>query len=156
MQKIIDKRISPLRAIAWLALGILIGGAPFSRSLPRSALAIPSCDGHCYRPSDLAGLLVSVGIQQAPGLLPNVVEENAGCLAMVSPRPEARVHFLLFPKRDIRNIGSLTADDQGSVMACLALVPALVQRSGALNYRLLTNGPALQHIAYLHFHFLAN
>jgi hypothetical protein len=29
MQKLIHRRISALRAIAWLALGILIGGAPF-------------------------------------------------------------------------------------------------------------------------------
>jgi diadenosine tetraphosphate (Ap4A) HIT family hydrolase len=61
----------------------------------------------------------------------------------------------LLPKHDVKSIGALTAEDQASVMGCFALVSKLASESRAQNYRLVTNGPALQHVTYLHFHFLA-
>jgi histidine triad (HIT) family protein len=74
---------------------------------------------------------------------------------MQHPRPEARVHLLLIPKRDIKNIGEITEADQEFVMGCFALVSSLATKNNAQNYRLLSNGPALQHVTYLHFHFMA-
>ena len=35
------------------------------------------------------------------------------------------------------------------------MVPALATTFDARNYRLVTNGPALQHVTYLHFHLIA-
>lgn len=141
--------------LALLSLGVLVGGLLFSRTIPRSFLAIADCGQTCYRPSDLAGLLTSVGIQWAPGFMPKVARESMECLAVRHPKPEGSVHFVLFPKRDIRNILEITSEDQPFVFGCFALARQLISEAGASNYRLVTNGPALQHVAYLHFHLIA-
>ncbi len=145
------------RLLAYLslfALGLACGGYLFRQSLPRSVLAIGSCDGHCYKLNDVAGLVVSAAILRAPFLVPGVVLESDTCLAIRHPKPEAKVHYVLFPKRDIRNITTLTPDDSPYVLGCFALARALVARDKLQNYRLQTNGPALQNVSYLHFHLL--
>jgi hypothetical protein len=40
------------------------------------------------------------------------------------------------------------------VLGCFALARELVARDKMQNWRLLTNGPALQDVAYLHFHLV--
>jgi hypothetical protein len=144
-----------LKTVGVLVLGIAIGGFLFSKSIPRSFLAVAECGSSCYRPNDLAGLMASAGIQRMPGAIPGVVAESDQCIVIQHPKPEARVHFVLFPKQDVKNIGTLTAEDQAAVVGCFALVRNLASTNNAQNYRLITNGPALQHVTYLHFHFLA-
>lgn len=144
-----------LKAFGILVVGVAIGGFLFSKSIPRSFLAISDCGSSCYRPSDLAGLVASAGIQRIPGLIPGVVAESDQCIAIKHPKPEARIHFVLFPKHDIKNIAAINAEDQASVIGCFALISNLPPENRAQNYRLITNGPALQHVTYLHFHFLA-
>lgn len=145
-----------LTILGILLAGIVIGGWLFSRSIPRSFLAVHNCKSTCFRPSEMVGLLASVGIQKASGVIPLAVMESDTCIAMQHPKPEARVHLLLIPKRDIKNIGEITEADQEFVMGCFALVSSLATKNNAQNYRLLSNGPALQHVTYLHFHFMAN
>lgn len=144
-----------LMPIAVLITGVLLGAYFFSRSIPRSLLAVSDCGSTCYKPNDVAGLLVSAGIQRLPGVIPGVQRESNECLAVRHPEPEGRVHFVLFPKRDARNILELTSDDQPFVMGCFALARELAREANALNWRLVTNGPALQHATYLHFHLIA-
>ena len=55
-----------------IGLGILIGGYLFSKSQPRSFLALNRCE-NCLSPEDLLGLVASVGIQRFPKLVPSVV-----------------------------------------------------------------------------------
>jgi hypothetical protein len=148
----------PRYAIALLTvflLGVAIGGYVFSRSLPRSFLAITECAQQCLRPSELAGLLVSAGIQRMPTALPRVEYESDKCIAIAHPSPETRIHLVLFPKRDIKNIGALSVGDAPYVLDCFAMVREISERTQIKHYRLLTNGPARQHVAYLHFHFMA-
>jgi hypothetical protein len=144
-----------LLPITILIVGVLLGGYFFSRSIPRSLLAVSSCGGTCYKPNEVSGLLVSAGIQRLPAVLPGVERESNECLAIRHPQPEGRVHFVLFPKRDARNILELTPEDQPFVMGCFALARELAREANALNWRLVTNGPALQHVTYLHFHLIA-
>jgi hypothetical protein len=144
-----------LKVLGILFLGVAIGGFLFSKSIPRSFLAVNDCGSSCYRPSDLAGLIASTGIQRFPGAIPAVVAESNQCIAIKHPKPEARIHFVLFPKQDVKNIGAITEESQASVTGCFALISNLATEYRAQNYRLVTNGPALQHVTYLHFHFLA-
>ncbi len=141
-----------VKAISLITLGFWAGGYLFSNSQPRSFLAIPDCEGHCTRPNELAGLLASAGILKLPAAIPGVVADSRDCFAIRHPRPEGREHFVLFPKKDIRNIADLTPDDQPFVMSCLAMAGELIRAHKLDNYRLHTNGPGLQDIAYLHFH----
>ena len=145
----------PLFALLFLAIGLVAGGYLFSRSLPRSFLAIGRCDGRCYDGNDVAGLLASAAIQRVPGVIPQVVLESDTCIAVRHPMPQARVHLVLFPKRDVKNIATLTPEDTPYVLGCFALVRQLVEQNHVTDYRLLTNGPARQDITYLHFHLIA-
>ena len=135
--------------------GIAVGGYLFSDSQPRSFLALSNCVS-CYRPSDLAGLLASAGIQKAPGALPLAVKETDRCVAIEHPFHRAKFHFVLFPKKDIKDIAHISVDDQPYVQDCLAIVRALVVENDLRSYRLETNGPGLQDVTYLHFHLISS
>ena len=145
-----------LRNTVIFALCIVTGGYLFSSSQPRSFLAIPSCEGRCARPNELAGLLSSAGIQKLPAAIPGVIADSRECFAIRHPRPEGKQHFVLFPKQDVKNIADLTPEDQPYVMGCLALAGALIRANKLESYRLHTNGPGFQEIAYLHFHIIGD
>jgi Scavenger mRNA decapping enzyme C-term binding len=142
-------------ALLAFAAGVLLGGYAFSNSIPRSFLAVHDCGQRCLEPRDLLGLLASAGIQHAPGLLPLKVAESAQCVGIQHWAPEGRYHVTFFPKRDVRNIMELTEQDAPFLLDCLALARKHVSAAGFENYRLVSNGPALQHLTYFHFHVIA-
>ncbi|MGZ5131195.1 MAG: hypothetical protein ACXWCU_12215 [Caldimonas sp.] len=150
------KRLAVILAV--FALGVACGGYFFARSLPRSFLAVGDCESRCYKLNELAGLLTSAAILRAPSAIPNVELESDTCLAIRYPRskPKAKasIHYVLFPKRDAKNIASLTPADAPFVLGCLALARELVVRDKLQAYRLITNGPDFQEITYLHFHLV--
>jgi hypothetical protein len=151
-----SKRIRPaiILAVTFVA-GLSIGARAFMNTQPRSWLNIASCANRCYRASDIAGLLVSAGIVNAPGWVPRVVRESDKCLAIPYPRAGHHLHLVFFPKRDIRDIADLTADDQPYVMDCFAVIRSIVDEQGLSDYRVYTNGPREQEISILHFHLVA-
>jgi hypothetical protein len=132
--------------------GVVAGGVLLGGSQRRSFAAVGDCQGNCYKPSDLAGLLVSAGIRLAPSSLPKLVRETDRCVAIAHPSPQAPVHFVLFPKRDIKHIADISTEDGSYVLGCFDLVRALVNDQHIRNYRLATNGPDLQLVTYLHWH----
>jgi len=140
-------------ALLFLA-GIGLGGYLFADSQPRSFLALANCDT-CYRANDLAGLIASVGIQHAPAALPRVVKETDRCLAIEHPFRRTKVHFVVFPKKDVRNIADVSVEDQPYLLDCLAVVRALVVENGLRDYRVETNGPGPQKVTYLHLHLVS-
>lgn len=143
-------------AIVLFITGVIFGGYIFSKSEPRFFLAFTSCQKRCYKPNEIAGLIASSAIERIPFIIPDVVLESDTCIAIRNPKPEARIHYVLFPKHDTRNITTLTLEDSPYVMGCFALAHELVARDHLLSYRLYTNGPANQEIAYLHFHLISN
>jgi aprataxin len=100
-------------------------------------------------------LLASAGIQKAPSALPMVVKETDRCIAIEHPFPKTRFHFVVFPKKDIKNIADISVDDQEYVLDCLAVIRSLVNENGLWNYRVITNGPGSQDVTYLHFHLVS-
>ena len=141
-----------LLGIGLFFAGLACGGYLFDESVPRSFLALGDCADRCYRPNELAGLIASAAILRAPLAIPGVAMESDTCVAIRHPKPEARIHYVLFPKHDTRNITTLTDQDGPFVLGCFALARELVARDKMQSWRLLTNGPALQDVAYLHFH----
>lgn len=142
-------------ALVLFSVGIACGGYLFSQSQPRSFLAIGSCENRCYKDREIFGLLTSVAVLRAPYVVPGVVLESDTCLAIRNPQPKARVHYVFFPKHDTRNIMTLTPEDSPYVLGCFALARELVLKEKISAYRLYTNSPELQEIAYLHFHLIA-
>jgi diadenosine tetraphosphate (Ap4A) HIT family hydrolase len=143
-----------LLASLGLLVGIAVGGYLFSDSRPRSFLALANCNS-CYRPNDLAGLLASAGIQRAAGV-PLVVKETDRCVAIEHPFRRAKFHFVVFPKKDIKDIADVSVEDQQYVFDCLTVIRALVVENDLRQYRVETNGPGLQDVTYLHFHLISS
>jgi diadenosine tetraphosphate (Ap4A) HIT family hydrolase len=105
--------------------------------------------------SDLAGLLASVGIQKAAAA-PIAVKETDRCVAIEHPFRKAKYHFIVFPKKDIKDIADVATDDQQYVLDCLAVIRALVVENGLRKYWVETNGPGRQHVTYLHIHLVSS
>ena len=141
--------------ILTLLVGVVVCGYMFSKTIERSFLAVHNCEGVCLELKNFAGLLGSVGIQHTPGLLPLLVGQTTQCVAVRHPKPEGRFHLVFLPKRDVRNVLELKDEDVPFFTGCLALARELVSAAGVKNYRLVTNGPALQHVTYFHFHVIA-
>jgi hypothetical protein len=147
-------RLAIVLGLTFLA-GLSIGARAFMNTQPRAWLNFASCAGRCYRVSDVAGLFASAGIVNAPGWVPRVIRESDKCIAVPYPRVGHNLHLVFFPKRDIRDITDLTADDEPYVMDCFAIIRSIVNEQGLTDYRVYTNGPREQEIAYLHFHLVA-
>jgi len=137
-----------------LALGLVSGGVLFSQSQPRSVLAIHHCQ-QCLNVHELAGLLASVGIQKFPGLLPSVVFDTDHTLAVQVPSTKQGAHYVIIPKKDIKNIGEISAEDAPYLLDIFAVAQYLIKDKALSSYRIITNGPDFQDVTYLHFHLLA-
>lgn len=138
-----------------IVLGVVVGGYLFRDVRPRSFLALNDCRDSCYRLNDLAGLLASAGIQRVPNLLPLVQRETNSCITIKHPFPKTRSHFVIFPKRDIKDIASISVEDGPAVLECLEHIRWLVARHDLTRYHVETNGPSRQHVTYLHFHLVS-
>jgi histidine triad (HIT) family protein len=145
-----------LLMLVTLVMGVILGGYLFADTRPRSFLAVNKCEGTCFEANELLGLLTSVGIQRFLALLPAVVKETDKTIVIEHPSPQARIHYLVIPKRDIKNIGELSDGDNEYLVDAFKLVREIVKEKNLTNYRLVTNGPGYQGLTYLHFHLTAN
>jgi hypothetical protein len=148
-----------LALVAGWLLTVLVavwaGANLFAKSEPRWPLSWTACAESCWTVRDVAGLLASAGLQHAPGWTPLLVAQSERCVALRHWKPEGRHHLVYLPKRDVKNIMSLTKADLPFLHDCLALARDQTAQSGVLNYRLVSNGPLLQHLSYFHFHVIA-
>ncbi|HXX34009.1 MAG TPA: HIT domain-containing protein [Thermodesulfobacteriota bacterium] len=137
-----------------LCVGILIGGYLFSQSQPRSFLAINRCQS-CLTHEDLLGLLASVQIQRFLGLMPFKVFETDKTVVIKHPFSSDRIHYVIIPKKDIKNIGQISDADAQYLTDVFFVARWIIEREKLSRYRLYTNGPGLQDVTYLHFHLVA-
>ena len=131
--------------------GFLVGGFLLSDSKPRSLLRIFKCR-NCLSQSEVAGLFASVIVQKMPRFLPNVIVETDKTIVFEHPRPKHKIHYMFVPKKDIKNIGELTDDDNEYLIDLFATIVVTINKLGIKKYSLWTNGPGKQDVAYLHFH----
>ena len=146
----VSRRRTLVLMIVSLALGIVIGGNLFSRTQPRSVIALTRCVD-CLSVQELAGLLASVGIQTAPGLIPLVAVETDRTVAVKLPT-RAGFHYVIFPKRDLKDVGDFSEANAPYLVDAYRVVRHLIERDSLRNYSLTTNGPGYQSVRYLHFH----
>ena len=149
------KLMTFLIPVFFLSIGIVIGGYLFARSQPRSFLSFDKGRVH-LRKKELAGLLASAGIQQLPGFIPAVVFVTDKTIVISSPVPEARLDYVIFPKKDIKNIGEITRADSEYLLDAYLAARHIIEEKKLSNYRFYTNGPGYQKVAYLHFHLLVD
>ena len=139
-----------------LLVGVILGGYLFSRTQPRSVLALNRYAGTCLQANELLGLLTSVGIQRFPALVPHVVKETDKTIVIEHPNPQARLHYLVIPKRDIKNLGELSDADGEYLIDAFKVAREIIKEKNLTDYRLTTNGPGYQTVTYMHFHLTAN
>jgi histidine triad (HIT) family protein len=87
-----------------------------------------------------------------------VIHDDPICMAFHDIAPQAPVHFLVIPKKEVRSIDDLSEEDQ-QLVGHLLLVIGKIARELDLGagYRVISNcGPdAGQTVPHLHFHVLA-
>jgi histidine triad (HIT) family protein len=87
-----------------------------------------------------------------------IVFEDDLCLAFHDVSPQAPTHILLIPKKEIRSLAEVSAEDAKILGHMMALVPALTEKLGIAEsgYRLVANtrGDGGQTVDHLHFHIL--
>jgi histidine triad (HIT) family protein len=135
--------------------GVLIGGYLFSGVQPRSFLSLNQCENNCFSYQDLTGLLTSVGIQKFPSLIPSLVFETEKSIAVKHPVPESPIHYVIFPKKDIKNVGELSKEDEEYLSDAFAVIAKLIEKENLTHYQIISNGPGYQFTHYLHFHLKA-
>ena len=150
------KRKTIILILVALIVGVVLGGYLFADTRPRSLLALNHCNGTCLQPKELMGLLASVGIQRFPSLVPSVVRETDKTIVIEHPSPQARIHYLVIPKRNIKNIGDLSDADAEYLIDALKVARKIIREKNLTYYKLTTNGPGYQNVTYLHFYLTAN
>jgi histidine triad (HIT) family protein len=86
-----------------------------------------------------------------------IVYEDDRCLAFEDVNPQAPVHILVIPKKEIPSLGELSDEDAALAGHLLVVVRKLaIERKLGDGYRVvLNNGPhAGQTVPHLHFHLL--
>lgn len=145
----ITKFIVPL---LWISFGLLIGGFVFTDVQPRSILAIQHCQKKCFSLREVSGLAAAIGMVHSPSLIPQVVLETDKTIAMKHPIPATPIHYVIIPKKDIKDIGHVAQEDTDYLIDAYAVMQELVRQDNLEKYRIFTNGPRYQHVGYLHFH----
>jgi hypothetical protein len=148
-----------LRKTAWLCIfflliGVAIGGYLFSKTIARSFLSIRNCDTQCFNSKEVLGLLSSAGIQRLGGLIPATIAETDKTLAINYPDSLPATHYVIIPKKDVQNVGTLSDEDKEYLIDAFAVMQQLIDENHMVRYRIITNGPGFQKVAYLHFHLI--
>jgi len=136
--------------------GIIVGGYLFRDVQPRSFLKIDDCDNNCLNPNELLGLIGSAGIQNLPDSMPFVVKETDKTIVIDSPIHQAPVHYVIIPKKDIKDAGDISELDKEYLVDAYAVIGEIIREENLEKYKIYTNGPYYQTVTYLHFHLLAN
>lgn len=94
----------------------------------------------------------------AAGEIPsNKVYEDEALLAFYDIEPKAPVHVLIIPKAHLAGVREVTAENSALVARIFATIPAIAEKLGVTDYRIVTNNgaDAGQTVEHLHFHLLA-
>ena len=130
-------------------LGVAFGAWAFRDVQPRRVIGIHEKKVHASY-QELLGYLGSAAVQHAPGVVPSVALETDKTIAI--RYPTRRSHFVVVPKRDIRDIGVLARGDEPYLIDAFAVIGRLAREQGMRHYQVITNGPHEQTVRYLHFH----
>jgi len=136
--------------------GLLAGGYLFRDTQPRSFLNFDDCGQGCLGPKEFLGLLGSAGVQQTPDLIPFVVAETDKTIVIEAPFPKASIHYVIIPKKDIKDIADISDEDREYLIDAFAVLGGIIRDKNLTYYKLYTNGPRYQTVNYLHFHLLAD
>jgi len=137
-------------------VGLGLGAYLFHDTQPRQIIRLDDCKENCIRDDELLGLLASIGVRKTPSVIPDVIKETELTVVMKHPYPESKIHYLVVPKKDIKDIGDLTEEDRKYLVDVFDVISVIANELKLDKYRILTNGPGYQQVSYLHFHIVGN
>jgi hypothetical protein len=132
-------------------LGVAAGAWAFRDVQPRTWISVREKKVRTSS-EELLGYLGSAAVRNAPGLVPSVVLETDKSIAI--RYPTRRSHFVVVPKRDIRDVGVLARGDEAYLVDAFAVIGRVAREQKLRNYQVITNGPNNQAVRYLHFHIV--
>ena len=138
--------------------GFLLGAAAIHRPISNTPLRLPPARNP-WKSKDILGLIGSLGIRTLAGhleTLPPVVLETERTFVLEIPDSKYKVHYVLVPKKDIRDIRDISAEDEPYLTDIFLTARQLIEKKGLYDYQIFTNGPGLQKVGYLHFHLVVN
>ena len=139
-----------------LCAGFLLGAAAIHRPIGDQPWQPPPLRKP-WVPADAAGLVGSAGIRALAGhltLLPKVILETDKSFGLEVSGPKTHAHYVIVPKKDIRDSGRITQDDGSYLTDIFLTARVLVERENLRAYRIYTTGAGLQSVGYLHFHLV--
>lgn len=136
-------------------LGFIVGGIIFRNKTDGTPITVKTSK-NILKSSEITGLLSSVILNYSPGVIPNVIFETEKTIVVKHPFPEHKIHYLLFPKKDIKSIGAFSESDKDYIIDLHASLIEVLKIKNIKKYKILSNGSGRQHIAYLHFHLMAD
>ena len=136
-------------------LGFLAGGILFRNKVPGIPLSIKDCH-NCFRTSQISAILTSLILKNVPGIIPNVILETDKTIVIENPFSEHKIHYIFFPKKDIKDVGSLTEGDKEYIIDLYASIAEVIKMKNIKKYKIMSNGTGRQNIAYLHFHLIVD
>jgi len=145
-----------LTSITSFLISVIIGGILFSHTPPRFNYQTRQ-EFHNSYSDDLLGYLTSIGLNNFPeNFVPNLIQSSDKSVVIAHPYPEADLHYLIIPKKDLRNLSDLNPDNEEYVLDCLRQAQDIINQKHLTNYQIITNGPGYQNASYLHFHLLTD
>ncbi len=88
----------------------------------------------------------------------NIIFEDDKSIIIEDISPQAPIHYLAIPKKEIKGISDLSESDQGIVDHLMVVIKNEMSKQGINDYRLVINNgsEAGQTVFHLHIHILAN
>ena len=101
----------------------------------------------------MAGIFTKIINKEIPA---NIVYEDEKCIAFTDNKPQAPVHILLIPKKEIPSIREVTSKDHDLMGHLMTKIPEIAKKQNLSSYRLVVNGgeDAGQTVYHLHIHIL--
>lgn len=65
-------------------------------------------------------------------------------------------HYVILPKTDIKHLGGLSAKDGEYLADMFLVINSIINNKKLKDYRVWSNGPETQAVAFLHFHLSGN
>lgn len=108
-----------------------------------------------FSKTKLGELIVGIAFGKFAGLLPvEKVRETDKVIAFVHPKPHWEHHILIVPKKAIKSLADVQADELSYINEVFTIAQEIVRDNGwqETDYTLITNGGSRQEVAQLHFH----
>ena len=86
----------------------------------------------------------------------DIVHEDELCLAFKDINPQAPVHILLIPKKEILSSQEVQKEDQSLMGHLMVTIPGIAKKANLSTYRLVVNTgeDAGQTVSHIHIHIL--